>query len=60
MEFYNNENDPYEPDEQEMEELDNILKQEKECHKRQKNRLTHIFYTESHFAGWLRTYGIRW
>jgi len=52
---------PYEPDEQELRELDEILKHENDHLKHKpKNRLVFDFYTESHFAGWLRTHGIRW
>jgi hypothetical protein len=59
MPFDNFTEDPYEPDEAEIRELNEILRQEKKPYK-PNNRLTFDFYTESHFAGWLRTHGIRW
>ena len=55
--------EPYEPDDDEKRELDEILKEENNKNRKiveHKNRLVHIFYTESHFSGWLRTNGIRW
>lgn len=49
---------PYEPDENELRELDEILKHEH--NNKPKNRLAFVFHTQSHFEGWLRTHGIRW
>jgi len=51
----------YEPDEDEIRELNEILKQEDSKNmKKPTNRLMHVFFTESHFQGWLRTNGILW
>lgn len=64
---HENYNDFYEPSEEEKEELEEILKQEFEnkhkCYdvrREIKDRKLFTFNSEDHFAGWLRTYGIRW
>ena len=52
----------YIPDEEEQEEINEILnREEKEiCTKQPKNRIYHLFQSEDHWIGWLRTNGIRW
>ena len=51
----------YEPDDEEIAELNEILKQEEQQKKHKPtNRLIHIFHTQSHFTGWLRVNGMRW
>lgn len=61
---------PYIPDEEEQNEINEILNREEEitCRKkieekpneRVKNRIYHLFNSEDHWIGWLRTNGIRW
>ena len=55
--------DTYVPDEEEQREINDILSKEEEQEqeeKRPKNRIYHIFASEDHWAGWLKTNGIRW
>lgn len=53
------EGDIYEPDENEMREIEEIINKEEQkivC----KNRLFFNFNTEDHWVGWLRIHGIKW
>ena len=59
MTFDNFKEEDYEPDENEIRELNEILNNEKQ-NSQPKNRILFDFYTKSHFEGWLRTHGIKW
>ena len=52
--------DNYEPDEEEIKEIDKIFEEEEKNNKLIKNRLTFVFNSNSHFEGWLRVNGIKW
>lgn len=55
--------DPYQPSEEEINELNEILKKEDEkqlLNKKIKNRVIQHFATQSHFIGWLKVNGIKW
>jgi len=60
--------DNYEPSEEELRELNEILNKEEEQKEflqefrdvKVKNRIFFTYSTESHWAGWLRIHGIKW
>lgn len=54
----------YEPDEEEKREIEELLNNEDKLRDNNrplvKNRLTFVFNSESHWAGWLKVNGIKW
>ena len=59
----------YEPTPEDEAEIENLINQEHERKKSEnaqkedtgpKNRISHLYKTESHWSGWLRIHGIKW